>query len=88
MKKLPENPIGWLFGWFVVATVALVLISSFWKVISDVGALFIVALAIVMLGSIVFKIIGKRSNGGNYCQNCPHPNHGRQTCGQCRCVRS
>jgi hypothetical protein len=74
--------------WYIVgAVVALVLVASYWYTILRIAALAGVLIVLWHVGSYLIKRNGKKGPG-NYCSNCPHPNHGHQACGQCRCTSS
>jgi hypothetical protein len=72
----------------VALIVVLVLIASFLPQIVTVAGFILVIVALWFLGSFLVKRFGKKSATGNYCTNCPHPNHGRQVCGSCNCRSS
>jgi hypothetical protein len=85
MKKFLENPVGWT----VLAIIALVIITAYKDVLVIGASIAAGLIALVFIGRFALRRWGGGAHeGGNYCTHCPHPTHGQQACGSCRCAHS
>jgi len=85
LKRFAQNPVGWL----VFAIIVLAFVSYFLPTMVIIACVAAALITLVFIGRFILKRWGGGShNGGAYCTHCPHPDHGRQACGLCRCAHS